>query len=270
MSIINRFPTGGADSEELTATKSQVLSPYTAVTHDSDGEPIQGTMVDNGAVNYSLPINGTYTVPQGYHNGQGKVTQSIATMNGSTINPSTSTVTIGTDKKYVNGNFTIPGFSLPNANVIKKGVTVTIYGKSVTGTFEGWVPVAGDWYYNGVYQYGWGLFGSSVWRNENTRIYCHNGNGNSGVVIKSSNYFDLRSYSTLTISGKLTAEYSGSNFFRLFDKSNNNLLAQSNSWQNGTAGNVSFDISQLTTYSGLYIWIAHLYTSDYITRIRVS
>lgn len=247
------------------------MSPYTAVTADSDGEPVEGTMVDNGAVNYSLSVNGNYNIPQGYHNGQGKVTQNIATMNGSTVNPSTSTVIIATDKKYVNGNFTIPGFSLPNANVIKKGVTVTMYGRSVTGTFEGWVPSPTDWYYNGVFQYGWQMF-SSVWRSENTRIYCVGGGGGSELytnIIKSNNYFDLRSYSTLTIYGKITAPYNNDNEISLLNNSGT-PIAVSDYFRNTTKNEVTINISQLTTYTGLIIRIAHSYASDYITRIRVS
>lgn len=245
-----------------------MLSPYTAVTADSDGEPVEGTMVDNGAVNYSLSVNESYNIPQGYHNGQGKVTQNIATMNGSTVNPSTSTVTIATDKKYVNGNFTIPGFSLPNANVIKKGVTVTMYGKSVTGTFEGWVPSPTDWYYNGVYQYGWYLAGNSAWRNENTRIYCYDGNSNYAIIVKSNNYFDLRPYNTLTIYGKFVGAFDRSNYFIL--NSGSTYLATSEEFKNITKYEVSINISQLTTYTKLIIYINHAYNTDYITRIRVS
>lgn len=226
-------------------------------------------MIDNGAVDYSLSVNESYNIPQGYHNGQGKVTQNIAIMNGSTVNPSTSTVTIATDKKYVNGNFTIPGFSLPNANVIKKGVTVTMYGRSVTGTFEGWVPSPTDWYYNGVYQYGWNLYLTSRWRNENTRIYCYDATGSSGVIIRSTNYFDLRSYNKLTIYGKIVAKYNENNRMILQDGSGNQLAVSE--WFISTEKNeVTIDISQLTTYTGLGIWILHNYTFDYITRIRVS
>lgn len=242
-----------------------MLSPYTAVTTDSDGEPVEGTMADNGAVNYSLSINGNYNIPQGYHNGQGKVTQNIATMNGSTVNPSTSTVTIATDKKYVNGNFTIPGFSLPNANVIKKGVTVTMYGRSVTGTFEGWVPSPTDWYYNGVYQYGWYLINTNFWRNENTRIYCYN---NDNCHIKSNNYFDLRSYNNLTIQGLLTSYYNEEIIITLY--SGSSTLASVLGGSGTTVYTLTMDISQLTTYTGLELRIAPGHAGNYITRIRVS
>lgn len=39
---------GSADSDELTANRSHVLSGYTAITHDSDGEPVTGTLALTG------------------------------------------------------------------------------------------------------------------------------------------------------------------------------------------------------------------------------
>ena len=64
---------GGTDSSDLTATLSQVLSGYTAMTSDSDDDPGTGTMPNRGAVNQTLNAGGSYTIPQGYHNGNGKV-----------------------------------------------------------------------------------------------------------------------------------------------------------------------------------------------------
>lgn len=65
---------GGTDSSDLTATLSQVLSGYTAMTNDSNDDPGTGTMPNRGAVTQSLNAGGSYTIPQGYHNGNGKVT----------------------------------------------------------------------------------------------------------------------------------------------------------------------------------------------------
>ena len=55
-------------------------------------------MPNCGTQNYSLPINGSYTIPEGYHSGEGKVTQSVTLMKGSNITPNTSVVTIPTKK----------------------------------------------------------------------------------------------------------------------------------------------------------------------------
>lgn len=64
---------GGVGSDELTATVAQILSGYTAVTKDSDDEIGTGTMPNRGAVSQTLNAGGTYTIPQGYHNGNGQV-----------------------------------------------------------------------------------------------------------------------------------------------------------------------------------------------------
>ena len=54
---------GGTSSDELTATKAQVLAGYTAVTKDSNDEAITGTMPDNNSTtsNGTVPgINDSY------------------------------------------------------------------------------------------------------------------------------------------------------------------------------------------------------------------
>ena len=44
---------------------------------EGDNGRVDGTMKNNGAVNVSLAVNGNYTIPKGYHNGQGKIAQNI-------------------------------------------------------------------------------------------------------------------------------------------------------------------------------------------------
>lgn len=64
---------GGADTSIVTALASDVLSPKVIV--DADGNPLTGTMPNNGAVSpTALNCGGSYTIPKGYHNGSGKVT----------------------------------------------------------------------------------------------------------------------------------------------------------------------------------------------------
>ena len=53
------------------ATASNILLGKTALVN---GTLITGTMVDNGAVTSTLNAGGSYTIPAGYHNGNGKVT----------------------------------------------------------------------------------------------------------------------------------------------------------------------------------------------------
>lgn len=74
---------GGAASDECTAVKTQVLAGCTAVTKDSGDEPAAGTMANRGAVSQALNCGSSYTVPEGYHNGGGKITaNSLASQTG--------------------------------------------------------------------------------------------------------------------------------------------------------------------------------------------
>lgn len=64
----------GVISADVTADKAKVLGGYTTVTSDSDDAVVEGTMANQGAVNPAkLSPGGTYTVPEGYHNGTGSV-----------------------------------------------------------------------------------------------------------------------------------------------------------------------------------------------------
>lgn len=71
---------------QATATPTQILSGQTAYVN---GEKITGTMPNRGANNIVLPVNGTATIPEGYHNGQGRVSQNLVTQGGYT-NPISS------------------------------------------------------------------------------------------------------------------------------------------------------------------------------------
>lgn len=103
-----------------TATPSDVLAgvPFS----NEDGEQV-GTMPNNGAVSYTLPINGTYSIPAGYHNGNGKVTQSIPTKAAATYIPGTTDQVIAAGQ-YLVGNQIIkgdPNLTPPN---IPEGKTI--------------------------------------------------------------------------------------------------------------------------------------------------
>lgn len=68
---------GGVGSDELTATKAQVLAGSTYVGADTDDEAGSGGMVNQGAKTATYTPSTavqTYTIPAGYHNGSGKVT----------------------------------------------------------------------------------------------------------------------------------------------------------------------------------------------------
>lgn len=96
---------GGVSSDDVTATRNQLLSGVTAITSDSDDEPVEGT---------------------------------IASQAGGTFNPTTSVRTLATGGKYLKSDVRVNGFALPPASALKKGYKYTLYGQSVTGTFQGY------------------------------------------------------------------------------------------------------------------------------------
>lgn len=226
---------GGGGSDEVTATRAEVLSGVTAITSDSNDEPVEGTlvrrgdytapvsmaaggdniyvriqngayireggypeivipktdfgdavasdvvsgktftgadglavaggMVNNGAVSQELSAGGSYTVPEGYHDGSGIVTAkslssqtpgdataaniltgkkawvagiqltgSMQSQAGGTYNPTTSVKTLATGGKYLSSDVKVNGFALPTASKLIKGYTYSLYGQSVAGT----------------------------------------------------------------------------------------------------------------------------------------
>ena len=98
---------------------------YGKTFYDTDAKTRRtGTMNNRGAVNQTLGINGSYTIPEGYHNGSGKVTQSVATQGGSTITPGTAQKTAVSANRYVTGNIIVKGDANLVAANIKQGVNI--------------------------------------------------------------------------------------------------------------------------------------------------
>ena len=99
------------DSNEA-ADEGKILKDYKAYVN---GELKTGQMVNNGAVSGSVGVGGTYTIPEGYHNGSGTVTgptasnQTITLTNSQTgnsthtYNAAVGTVTVNATNVYNKG-----------------------------------------------------------------------------------------------------------------------------------------------------------------------
>ncbi len=145
----------GPDGEPLTGTLAlsgnasdgQVLSGQTYYNTDAKTKRT-GTMPNRGAVNQSLAINGSYTIPAGYHNGSGKVSQNIPTKGAQTYTPGTTNQTIAANQ-YLTGPQTIKGDpNLISANIVKGK---TIFG--VPGVAEEYKTPASMPSYEGTITY---------------------------------------------------------------------------------------------------------------------
>lgn len=89
------------------------------------GSKLMGAMPIRGAVSQSLAPNGSYTIPEGYHNGSGKVTQNLETKAAQTYTPGTANQTIPAGR-FLTGAQTILG----DANLIPANIA---RGKSIFG-----------------------------------------------------------------------------------------------------------------------------------------
>lgn len=112
-----------------TATAGQVLNSYKGW---NNGALITGSMPNRGAVSSTLAANGTYSVPAGWHNGSGKITQSLSTQGAKTVTPSTANQTIIAASKWTTAAQIVTGNANLSPSNIKKGVT--IFG--VTGNYQ--------------------------------------------------------------------------------------------------------------------------------------
>lgn len=89
---------GGTDDVSFSA--GDLLTGKNA--NNSDGEKVNGTMANNGAVTSTLTAGTSYTIPAGYHNGAGKITaNNLASQTSATA---TANQILSGQTAYVNGN----------------------------------------------------------------------------------------------------------------------------------------------------------------------
>ena len=164
----------GADLDVVTAAAGDVVKGKVIV--DAEGNPLTGTLELTGnaaagdiiqgktayTTNPKSKVTGTLVLTgsiaaadirkgkTGYSTDpKTKITGTMAELAAQTIKPGTTAKTLSCTNKYMTGNITVPAISIP-ASYIKKGQKITFPdGSSITGEFEGWVPVATDLYYMG-------------------------------------------------------------------------------------------------------------------------
>ena len=202
---------------------------------------------------------------------QGKV--SAATQTALTLNPGTTQKTAYVYQKYMLGNITVPAINIPAA-YIKKGQRITFPdGSSVVGTFEGWVPIATDLYYNGQNVAGFEP------NNINTSDYASFDNNQisiTGVTIlkfKSTITYDVRSYSKFIIEGNIIP-YASSSTVTITPNNGQQKVSASFS---GAQSQIVVDITALTSLNSTwYLELAEGTSSgkinkgSYIRRIRLA
>ena len=139
---------GGIDTSMVDATAEDVKSLKTIV--DANGQPLVGTMKDNGAVSITLSAGGVYTIPAGYHNGGGKV--SVKTLASQTSATATADKIEEGYTAYVNGEKLIGTSKPKKVTIDEKEITENLklstiylfntkYISSVEETLSGEQPI---------------------------------------------------------------------------------------------------------------------------------
>ena len=136
---VNAIPAQYVDTSDATATAAQILDGATAY---ADGELVEGTMPNNGAVTETLDTTTTsYTVPAGYHNGTGKVSVSLETKSATpaksqqTISPSAGKLLSSVSVAAIPDAYQdVTGVTAVAADVLKGKVIVSATGEKITGS----------------------------------------------------------------------------------------------------------------------------------------
>lgn len=136
---IEPIPETYQDVTSVTATAPDVLSGKTIVT--SNGSVTPGTMPNNGAASKVLDTTTkSYTIPLGYHNGEGSVSivtetkSATPTEEEQTISPTTGKVLSSVTVGAIPSNYIKTEDATATADDIKQDLTAYVNGKKVTGT----------------------------------------------------------------------------------------------------------------------------------------
>ena len=116
--IANYINIGGGATLTGNAVPSQVLKDYTFYSNDSNTKQ-SGTMTNRGAISTSINPGGSYTIPQGYHNGNGYVYANQPSYSGNAV---PSQVLSG--KKFYSTNSTLQTGTMSINSSIPSNITL--------------------------------------------------------------------------------------------------------------------------------------------------
>lgn len=135
------IPDAYQDVTLVDAGAGDVLAGKTIV--DATGKKVEGAMTDNGAKTAALNAGGSYTIPAGYHNGQGKITAN--SLESQTVGTAEATEVLIGETAWVGGT-KITG-SMPNNGATGgniDGLTNTSVSIPAGYTTGGTVSLTGD------------------------------------------------------------------------------------------------------------------------------
>lgn len=244
------------------AAASDLLSGKTATT---DAGEITGNIPINEAINHSLPINGTYNIPYGHHNGSGKVTQSITSKSAATYTPGTFDQTIAAGQ-YLSGAQTVKG----DANLVPAKI---LTGNTIFGVAGSGVGVNNCAQITGLA----GVFGSTVqgrvtlnWTNptdglfKGVRIMYKTGSYPTGPA-EGSVFYDNNGSDTVANTASVNLTEGTAYYFRAFAYTYRNSIRQYTTATTGaqvTGMPYRVQGSQTFTSSGTFIVPANVVTID--------
>ena len=137
---VNPIPDEYQDVTAVTTTAPQVLEETVFV--DAEGNVVEGTMANNGAVNKTLNVSETeFVIPEGYHDGTGKVNittetkETTPTKEAQTINASNGKVLSSVTVNPIPAEYqVVTPVTATAADVLVDKVIVAADGSVVEGT----------------------------------------------------------------------------------------------------------------------------------------